>query len=143
MFFVAVSFSLFATGNETSMLRCNTRVYDNNFRQHGSSIRQLKNKLLTYEKENVKTIEFKVSGVCEMCEKRIEDAALIKGVKMADWNKEAQKIKVVYRPDKTSEQTIHQAIAKVGHDTEKLKAPAEAYNKLHDCCKYRDGQAVH
>jgi mercuric ion binding protein len=95
------------------------------------------------EKENVKTIEFKVSGVCEMCEKRIEDAALIKGVKMADWNKEAQKIKVVYRPDKTNEQTIHQAIAKAGHDTEKVKAPADAYNKLHDCCKYREGQAVH
>jgi len=44
---------------ETSMLRCNARVYDNSFRQHGSSIRQLKNKLLTYEilyqgKEGVK-----------------------------------------------------------------------------------------
>jgi copper chaperone CopZ len=110
MFFVAISFSLFAAGNE---------------------------------KGNLKTIEFKVSGVCEMCEKRIEDAALIKGVKIADWNKEAQKIKVVFRPDKTSEQAIHQAISKAGHDTEKLKAPAEAYNKLHDCCKYRDGQAVH
>lgn len=110
IFFVAVSFSLFAAGNE---------------------------------KENVKTIEFKVSGLCEMCEKRIEDAALIKGVKMADWNKEAQKIKVVYRPDKTSELAIHQAIAKVGHDTEKVQASAEAYGKLHDCCKYRDGQAVH
>ncbi|MEL7586273.1 MAG: cation transporter [Prolixibacteraceae bacterium] len=95
------------------------------------------------EKEKVKTIEFKVSGVCEMCEKRIEDAALIKGVKMADWDKEAQKIKVVYRPDKTDEQTIHQAIAKVGHDTEKVKATAEAYDKLHECCKYREGQAVH
>jgi|GEM_PF-3281474 len=35
--------------NETSMLRCNARVDDNNFRQHGSSIRPLKNKLLTYE----------------------------------------------------------------------------------------------
>ncbi len=95
------------------------------------------------EKENVKTIEFKVSGVCEMCEKRIENAALIKGVKMADLDKKAQKIKVVYRSDKTDEQSIHQAIAKVGHDTEKVKAASEAYNKLHECCKYREGQDVH
>jgi copper chaperone CopZ len=93
--------------------------------------------------KKVTTIEFKVSGVCEMCEKRIENAALIKGVKMADWDKEAQKIKVIYRPEVTDEQSIHQAIAKVGHDTEKVKATNEAYNKLHECCKYREGQKVH
>jgi transmembrane sensor len=34
---------------ETSMLLHNTQVYDNNFQQHTSSIRPLKDKLLTYE----------------------------------------------------------------------------------------------
>lgn len=138
---VVFSFSLFAA--ETSMIVPNTNRNENP--GYASSIRPLKNKLFTdeKEKEKAKTIEFKVSGICEMCEKRIENAALIKGVKMADWDKEAQKIKVVYRPDKTDEQSIHQAIAKAGHDTEKVKAAGEAYNKLHECCKYREGQVVH
>ncbi|MDD4190007.1 MAG: ATPase [Mangrovibacterium sp.] len=95
------------------------------------------------KKKKVTTIEFSVSGVCDMCEKRIENAALIKGVKMAEWDKHEQKIKVVYRPDKTDEGTIHRAIAKVGHDTDKVKASAEAYNKLHECCKYREGHHIH
>lgn len=94
-------------------------------------------------KKKVATAEFKVSGVCKMCEKRIEDAALIKGVKLADWDKEKQKIKVIYRPDKTNELSIQKAIAKVGHDTEKVKASDKAYQKLHNCCKYREGQEIH
>jgi copper chaperone CopZ len=94
-------------------------------------------------KKKVETTEFKVSGVCEMCEKRIENAALVKGVKMAVWNKETQKIKVIYSPEKTDEESIHQAIAAAGHDTGKVKATTEAYRKLHDCCKYREGQKAH
>jgi len=31
---------------------------------------------------------------------------------------------------------IHEAIAAVGHDTEKVKATDEAYEELHTCCKY-------
>jgi len=94
-------------------------------------------------KKKVETAEFTVSGVCGMCEKRIENAALIKGVRLADWNKQTQKIKIIYSPDKTDELTIHQTIAKAGHDTEKVKATDEAYEKLHDCCKYRNGQKIH
>jgi copper chaperone CopZ len=93
-------------------------------------------------KKKVSSTEFKVSGICEMCEKRIENAALIKGVKLAEWDKDTQKIKVIYSPEKTDESAIHQAIAAVGHDTEKVKATDEAYTKLHECCKYRD-QKVH
>lgn len=95
------------------------------------------------DKKKVETAEFTVSGICGMCEKRIENAALIKGVKLAEWNKQTQKIKVIYSPDKTDEKAIHQAIAAVGHDTEKVKATDEAYAQLHDCCKYREGQEVH
>jgi copper chaperone CopZ len=94
------------------------------------------------DKKKVTSAEFKVSGICEMCEKRIENAALIKGVRMAEWDKDTQKIKVIYSPEKTDEKAIHQAIAKVGHDTEKVKATDEAYTNLHECCKYRD-QKVH
>lgn len=95
------------------------------------------------KKKKVETLEFEVAGVCGACEKRIEKAALIKGVKMADWDKEKQKIKVIYTTKKTDEKAIHQAIAKAGHDTEKVKATDEAYAQLSDCCKYRDGVEIH
>ena len=89
------------------------------------------------------TVEIQVSGVCKMCKKRVEKAALIKGVKMAEWNKIDQTMKVVYKTAKVSEEDIHNAIAKSGHDTDKAKAPDEKYNKLPACCRYRDGIEVH
>lgn len=91
----------------------------------------------------VKTVEFTVTGVCGMCEERIENAALIKGVKLAEWDKETQLLKVVYSPKKTNEETIHQAVADHGHDTGKIIASDEAYAKLPACCAYRDGVEVH
>ncbi len=95
------------------------------------------------KKKKVETLEFEVSGVCEACEKRIEKAALIKGVKLAEWDKQTQKIKVIYSTKKADEKAIHEAIAKVVHDTEKVKATDEAYAQLSDCCKYRDEVEIH
>lgn len=91
----------------------------------------------------VKTLEFNVTGVCKMCKERIENATLIKGVKSAEWDKLAQTLSVIYNPKKTDEETIHEAVASHGHDTEKVKASEEAYKKLPDCCAYRDGVEVH
>ncbi len=93
--------------------------------------------------KNIQTEIFEVNGVCGMCEKRIEDAAMIKGVKMAEWNKHTQKLKVIYKPEKVNLIDIHKAIAKAGHDTEKVKATDEAYNKLPKCCAYRDSANIH
>ena len=77
-----------------------------------------------------------------MCEKRIEKAALIKGVKMAEWDKQTQMLTVHFSA-KVKEEDIHKAVAKVGHDTDLLKAKDEVYQTLNACCKYRDGQEVH
>jgi len=93
--------------------------------------------------KKVITESFEVTGVCKMCKARIENAALIKGVKMAEWDKEAQKLKVVYNTTKTSIETIQKAIADIGHDTEKIKANDANYSKLPGCCQYRDGVKVH
>lgn len=38
---------------------------------------------------------------------------------------------------KTNSDAIQKAIAKVGHDTEKFKAPDDVYKKLPECCLYR------
>lgn len=84
-----------------------------------------------------KTEKFLVNGKCEMCEKRIEMAALsLQGVSKADWNKETKEIDVVFDETKTSVQKINDAVALVGHDTKTVKAPDEVYNNLPDCCKY-------
>jgi len=89
------------------------------------------------------TIEFTVSGICDMCKERIENAALIKGVKFAEWNKETGIIKVVYNPQKTTTETIHKSIAKAGHDTDAIKAETVDYEKLSNCCKYRENPEKH
>jgi Cu(I)/Ag(I) efflux system membrane fusion protein len=93
--------------------------------------------------KKIETAEFSVQGVCEMCEKRIEKAALISGVMSASWDKDLQKIIVIYKPKKASLDAIKQAIAQAGHDTDSIKAPDEAYGALPGCCAYRDGVKVH
>ena len=55
---------------------------------------------------------------------------------MAIWDVDTKTISVVYSTKKTTEDNIHQAIAGVGHNTSKVSATAEAYNALHECCKY-------
>jgi copper chaperone CopZ len=84
-------------------------------------------------------IEFQVSGVCGMCEARIEKALDVPGVIMAEWDVETKKAKVAYKTKVLTEDQIHQLIANAGHDTEKIKATDEAYANMHGCCKYREG----
>jgi len=81
--------------------------------------------------------QFKVAGNCEMCKERIETAAQsVKGVTSAEWNVETKNMTVQFEDAKTNSDNIQQAIAKIGHDTEKFKAPADVYSKLPDCCLY-------
>lgn len=87
--------------------------------------------------------EFKVKGVCNDCKMRIENAAYIKGVKFAEWNKETDVIKVIYNPLKVELEQIHQSIADAGHTTDKIEASKEAYKKLPQCCAYEDGVEKH
>ncbi|MCU4173970.1 heavy-metal-associated domain-containing protein [Carboxylicivirga sp. N1Y90] len=87
------------------------------------------------------TKSFKVFGNCGMCEKRIEKAVQsIDGVVSADWDKKTKQMKVVYNPHTVDVKSIHNAIAKAGHDTELIRAKDEDYNKLPDCCKFDRAQ---
>ena len=90
------------------------------------------------QNKNVKA-SMQVDGVCEMCKKRIESACIkTKGVKLADWNVSTHELKLIYSENKTNLNAIKKSIVAVGHDTEGMKASDEAYNNLHECCKYRD-----
>lgn len=84
-----------------------------------------------------------VDGVCNMCKERIEKACIkTKGVKSAVWNVNTHELKLIYDENKTDLKTIENNIAAVGHDTKNVTATDEAYNSVHDCCKYRDETVV-
>lgn len=81
----------------------------------------------------------KIYGSCEMCKERIESAAKsVTGVVTANWNSSDKMLQVQIDAAKTGSDAIQQAIAAAGHDTEKFKAPDEVYNKLPECCLYRN-----
>lgn len=82
------------------------------------------------------TATFKVWGNCESCQARIEKAAKAAGATKADWNADTKVMEVTFNSSKTSSDKIQQKIAAIGHDTEKYKSLANAYNKLPGCCKY-------
>lgn len=63
-------------------------------------------------------------------------AQSLNGVTKADWNKESKKINVTMDDLKTDLPKVQEAIAKVGHDTQAIKATDEAYNELPPCYKY-------
>lgn len=92
---------------------------------------------------DIATDSFKVQGNCEMCKKRIEDAAYIKGVKRADWNEETHMLVLTYRPSKTNPQAVMQHVAHAGHDTDKFKASDAEYKKLPGCCAYKTEKCNH
>ena len=86
-----------------------------------------------------KTEKFEVKGNCDMCKQSIEQAAKsVESVTQATWDQETQKVEVVFDDTKTDLDQIEKAVAKAGHDTPNYKATDEDYNKLPDCCKFRE-----
>jgi mercuric ion binding protein len=103
----------------------------------------LSNTVFSQEKIKTKKVvsdTILVKGVCDMCKERIENAALIRGVKKAEWNKFEQQLIVYYKPEKVESDAIEKEIAKAGHDTENHKARENDYARLPDCCAYRSDE---
>lgn len=93
----------------------------------------------TVKAQNVKT-SIRVFGVCGDCKDRIQEAAFsIKGVKQAEWNKKTKQLSVVYNKAKCTQLQIEEAVAKIGHDTDAVKAADSVYKSLPACCAYRSG----
>ncbi len=92
--------------------------------------------------KSVITATIAVKGNCEECKARIENAADIKGVKLAVWDQAAQTVTVTYKSDKVTLEQIEKAIASSGHDVADLKGDDAKYKKLPECCKYRDKKCV-
>ncbi len=89
--------------------------------------------------EHVLTVE--VSGICGMCEERIEKTALgVIGVEFADYSLEDQSLTVHYDDFLFKKSELIKALLLTGHDTDGQTAPDEVYLQLHACCKYRDDE---
>lgn len=85
-------------------------------------------------------LTLKVAGNCGSCKKRIVKAAeSIDGVKDAAWDKKTKVFTAVYDDAKTKPEDVKKAIAAAGYDAEDVKGDDDAYSKLPDCCRYRDG----
>ncbi|HRO43748.1 MAG TPA: copper chaperone [Flavipsychrobacter sp.] len=93
--------------------------------------------ITAFSQSDIKTEKFKVEGNCGMCKKRIEEAAFVKGVKRAEWDKQSHELTVIYRPSKTNTDAIATSIAKAGHSSEKMEAPEKNYKNLPECCQYK------
>jgi mercuric ion binding protein len=90
------------------------------------------------EKKN-KNAKFttEINGNCEQCQKRIQKAAYsVPGVKSASWSIETHQLSLIINEEKSSLSDVKKAIAKVGHDTDDVKATKEDYDNLHFCCQY-------
>lgn len=89
------------------------------------------------QSKDEKTYTFKVDGSCDMCKSKIEKAAKdVKGVSSAKWDAKTHILTVKAKPE-VNITDVHNAIAKVGYDTDKVKADAKVYNSLPKCCQYR------
>ena len=99
------------------------------------------------EKNKNAKVTFEVDGICGMCKKRIETAALkTKGVKFALWNVKTHQLNLIMDERKVEVGTVQKNIANVGHDIilkdKKITAPKKAYESVNPCCKYRDEKVV-
>lgn len=91
--------------------------------------------------QSVKKETFKVAGECGMCKKKIESAAKQAGASYAVWNVDSKKLTVKYKSSAITTAAIQQSIAVAGYDTPGFKASDDAYNNLHECCKYNKDEA--
>ena len=89
------------------------------------------------QETSLATGSYKVYGNCGMCKATIEKAAKsVKGVESAVWDVKSDTITVSYNFKKTNPESILQAIADKGYDSDTHRAKDEAYNNLPGCCQY-------
>lgn len=93
----------------------------------------------------IKTQTIKVYGECNMCKKRIENAAgLVEGIKSAIWEADTKILTIKYSAFKMeAAENVQKMIASVGYDTEKYIASNITYNALPDCCRYKREKPQH
>ncbi len=96
-----------------------------------------KDQKISAKVKSLETTSMKVYGNCGMCKDRIERAARsVKGVVVAVWDEDESLLTLKYQPSIVNIEAVHEALAKVGHDTDNVRAADVDYDNLHSCCKY-------
>ncbi|TXD46024.1 heavy-metal-associated domain-containing protein [Polaribacter sp. IC073] len=106
--------------------------------------KETKTETIEVSKEMATTaVSFGVRGNCGMCKTTIEKAVnSLEGVASATWDVDKKKVDVSFDETKTTEMSIHEAIAASGYDTDKVSGNEEAYKGLPGCCKYDHDMAM-
>lgn len=74
--------------------------------------------------------------ICETCGQKLEtDLYFVRGIKVVEYNEEAQTTTIVYKPRQITPEQVRQEIAKLGFDADDVKADPLAYEKRDECCK--------
>jgi periplasmic mercuric ion binding protein len=92
----------------------------------------------TAQNKNTVTTTFWVAGICGLCEETIEKTMDTKGIVSADYILDTNQLTVTYKPARISEDKIHQLLNDVGYDTARSACTTDQYNRVHECCRYRD-----
>ncbi len=85
----------------------------------------------------IHTAEFPVSGLCGMCDSRIEETAKKAGATVAEWDDATGVLYVEFPGKEIPLEDIRYAIAQAGHDNGAFLAPDAVYDELPGCCQYR------
>lgn len=89
--------------------------------------------------DDLRSVEMKVRGNCEMCGERIEAvAASHAGVRKAKWEAETETLTLYYGETTPDIDAVGKAIAEAGHDNGRFVAPDDVYEELPACCHYRE-----
>ena len=135
----AIHQAVVAVGHDTESLKASDEAYE---KLHACCKYRDPKQIAAHRKPE-SGADFFVDGICGMCKDRIEAAVQkVPGVEKANWNEDTRMLSIAFSGKEVEEDILHQAVAAVGHDTKKFKASDEAYNKLHDCCKYRDASVI-
>ena len=115
-----------------------TAVYTNLTRWNGEFLTSKKDEVDTDNMSNLVETSFMVYGKCKMCRARIEKVVNnLQGIYNAKWEEDSQILEFKIDQELASIDSLHEAIARVGHDTEKIKAKDEVYSNLPACCLYK------
>ena len=73
---------------------------------------------------------------CESCGGLLQkDLSFDKGIKLVKLDEKEMTITVTFNPKKITADAIRKKISKYGFDADDVKADAEAYAKLDECCR--------
>lgn len=92
---------------------------------------------MEFPDQKEKQASLRVTGFCEICKQRIENAALsVDGVHSAVWNIADNNLVLSFDPQLTSLERISKAISAEGYETQMHKAEKKDGNIPPECCRY-------